>query len=154
MKPSEYIDVLLEKYFGMAKIDNLAVEVFKNPDSGEVDTCFGEDRNEDGASVRGFIFDDTGDLYIWHTDGYTLTHEDLLNDKFGAKNKWKTRPYLPITIDIFDRKKSFSFTAFAYGNSPLRKKLPYDSDEGVSDEINDYMRNNPNVQSLGYKILT
>ena len=138
----------METYFQTTSIHGVTTQIFINPDSGDLETLFGKNM-ENGDSVRGLIMDDTNDLYVWRRN---VLHGEIINSTFGRKNNWDTRPWLPISIDVSNGKPGFYFTAFEYGASPLRKKLPYDPDEGTSKEIIRFMKTNPNVKSLGYEV--
>jgi hypothetical protein len=150
MNYNKYLDLLLEGYFKTIKIFNQTFELFKNPDSNEVDTCFGT-RDDDWShdTVRGTILDDTKDLFIWYNfKGGVATHEDI-----NEVLKWKSKPFLPIYIEKKKGTKTVSLATFEYTYSPLQKNYPHKDGSKVSDKIKNLIKNNPNIQSLGYEII-
>lgn len=143
MNFQKYISrILNESYETTLDLGNEIVEVFKNPDSYELEQCMGKQYKD----ARGLVMADTGDLFTWTTSLHDDTPGSIVaHGPVIKKMKWESRPFIPIVLDQV--KGEVYISTWEISQSSVQRKMSIP-------EINEYLAKNPHVKSLGMDVQT
>jgi hypothetical protein len=129
-----------EKYDSLIKVGDTTTTLFKNPDTGEMNECFGDE-----GAARGMLLTDTGDVYAWTLKSETNDYQGIVDhEEMLYKMDWMSRPFIPLVFDSTN--KTVLMSNYYFAKSPLHGKKS-------REQLIKIIESNKNIQSLGYQYM-